>query len=28
MIKPEPGGPNSIVSGGVRLHHRAVSSTF
>ncbi|KAK2433621.1 serine/threonine-protein phosphatase BSL3 [Trifolium repens] len=24
MIKPEPGGPNSIVSGGVRLHHRAV----
>ncbi|CAJ2654775.1 serine/threonine-protein phosphatase BSL3 [Trifolium pratense] len=24
MIKPEPGGPNSIASGGVRLHHRAV----
>jgi hypothetical protein len=25
MIKPESGGPNS---GGIRLHHRAVSSKF
>ena len=28
LIKPDSAGSNSIPPGGVRLHHRAVSSTF
>lgn len=28
LIRPDSVGPNSIGSGGVRLHHRAVSLTL
>lgn len=28
LIKPDSVGSNNIASGGVRLHHRAVSNTF